>query len=666
MPPPPKFRICSSLVIVAFAALLVGLLDRPAAHAQEDDRDFVDVGLTLEVPDDTATTLHFIEVIVVNNGTRTAYDVEVTVDVESPEDSRFTITDLRGDVIAPVGQMSVDGTSVVWTIPELGPLQREVLTPLVQHEKSSGADTFDNSSDPHEIFGTVTTASFESDRHKGNNTARVWSFKYSTTLNYWIQAAVDYSVDVSVDQPQPSPGDTVNFTITAGRETRHDAASLPPPIDLKVDIELTGGLSHTGTPSFYSSDLDGVQTTALDSAMFQSGVFTIGTGEADDVSVSDSVTLPVAVASDAVVNEQCLTATLTGNPPPGNGRLDDAIANNVAKLCLASAEPIVSGKLDAFTVYPCVGITSSPCDSANDMRVRAVDASGRLWDEGTAVIWVHPNRARIYDGRINSRVLQSVNNAETVSWQTAVAAGESYTNVVRHGVQLSYSRAPFEGHTTAWKRPQYGISARDAQGNTPPPGKVFFRSTSTGNELRKAESPNYQEVPTSLSSSAVTATKFLRYLEFEKLGTYQITWHAAAKRSALHGSEDCLPSNGVNQAFCATETYTFHVGPMADLAVEDGGPNPHVADDQHALTIVAVNNGPGSVGGAQATVSPTGVTEIRVSHGAYDSATGVWDIGELKPRGYYSSRGEPEPTLVLSAAAAGDTASVSIANTENY
>ena len=188
-------------------------------------------GLTLEVPDDTATNLHFIEVIVVNNGTRTAYDVEVVVDVESPEDSRFTITDPRGDVIAPVGQISVDETSVVWTIPELGPLQREVLTPLVQHEKPSGADTFDNTLDPHEIFGTVTTASFESDRHKGNNTARVWSFQYSTRNNYWIQAAVDYSVDVSVDNRYPSPGETVNFTITAGRAPRHIGVARWPSAD---------------------------------------------------------------------------------------------------------------------------------------------------------------------------------------------------------------------------------------------------------------------------------------------------------------------------------------------------------------------------------------------------------------------------------------------------
>ena len=47
------------------------------------------------------------------------------------------------------------------------------------------------------------------------------------------------------------------------------------------------------------------------------------------------------------------------------------------------------------------------------------------------------------------------------------------------------------------------------------------------------------------------------------------------------------------------------------------------------------------------------------------SAAGEWDVGELRIPDYYRSRGEPEPTLVLSASA-GDTADVSIANSENY
>ena len=336
-------------------------------------------------------------------------------------------------------------------------------------------------------------------------------------------------------------------------------------------------------------------------------------------------------------------------------------------------EPFESGQVDAFTVYPCVGITDAPCDSANDIRVRAVDGFGHRFGAGAAVFQVDPLRARIYNGHMNSGVLQSVNDGDTVSWQTAVAASgdglydDSDENVVRHGVQLAYSRSPFGGHEDDWKRPQYGISARDVDGNTPPPGKVFFRSTSSGNELRKAESPDYEEVPTSLSDNAVTAIKFDRFLEFEKLGTYKITWHVAAKRSTAHGSEDCLPdSSNVNQAFCATETYTFHVGPMADLGVEDGGVSPYVATGRNALTVVAVNNGPDEPsGGAQVTGLPTGEEVIHISHGIYNGSTGVWNIAELKVKDYYRSAGETEPTLVLGASA-GDTASVSIASAENH
>ena len=64
---------------------------------------------------------------------------------------------------------------------------------------------------------------------------------------------------------------------------------------------------------------------------YSNGVFNVGTLKTGD-GWTQSVTLPIRVASDAVVNQQCLTATLTGNPPPGTGRYDDDIADNVAKL----------------------------------------------------------------------------------------------------------------------------------------------------------------------------------------------------------------------------------------------------------------------------------------------------------------------------------------------
>ena len=76
----------------------------------------------------------------------------------------------------------------------------------------------------------------------------------NTHNRHSYQVLGNYSVGVSVDNPSPSSGDTINFTITTARE-RPSSESLPdgiiislpaPPIDLKVDIELTDGLSVTG------------------------------------------------------------------------------------------------------------------------------------------------------------------------------------------------------------------------------------------------------------------------------------------------------------------------------------------------------------------------------------------------------------------------------------
>lgn len=226
----------------------------------------------------------------------------------------------------------------------------------------------------------------------------------------------------------------------------------------------------------------------------------------------------------------------------------------------------MSGQVDTFTVYPCVGITDAPCDSTNDVRVRAVDSNGRILAPGTAVFHIDSLKARIYDAKTG----HSVNDGNTVSWQTAVTAGRPYTSGLSSGVELYYSRTPFVSKTTGWGGLSFGIAARDVDGNLPPPGKVFLRSTSSGNEVRKAESPNYEELRTTATS--ISTSRLNYFLEFEKLGTYKFTWNAVAKRSSLHGSENCNPdSNNVNQIFCGSETYTFHVGPMADLAVEDGG-----------------------------------------------------------------------------------------------
>ena len=148
-----------------------------------------------------------------------------------------------------------------------------------------------------------------------------------------------------------------------------------------------------------------------------------------------------------------------------------------------------------------------------------------------------------------------------------------------------------------------------------------------------------------------STTSFASYFEFDKLGTYRADITLGATKSST--------------AYTSNATYTFHVGPIAELEVRDGGARPDVAAGRSALTIVAANNGPDDSLGARVTGLPTGAEVLDISQGSYDGSTGVWNVSELKLRDYYRSRGESEPTLVLSAAA-GDTANVSITNHEKY
>ena len=666
--------------MTAIVAVFVVLAGTFSGERVAGDEDYVDVALFVEPTARGSTSTTDVNIIIANNGSRTAYDVEAVVDLVSPEESLWSGA-VQG---VPVGVLllesipgvATDNTRIRWTVPALKGGQREELVMAVSHVRASGA-TFDNRKYVHEYVGEVTTSSFDSNNK--NNTAQAWSYSISANAGFaaHYQAGGNYTVDVSADNVSPSPGDTVNFTIAADRarltvDLTPNITFDAPPIDLKVDIELTGGLSvdSAGTISYFPT------ANRPASMRYSNGVFNIGTLRTQaDPEGPYSVTLPVTVGSGALT-EQCLTATLTGNPPPGTGPFDDRISDNVAKLCLwdpSSAEPVTSGQLDAFTIYPCVGnITTGPCESGvDDLRVRAAAPDGRLWNEGTAVIHVDPDQGRIYNGHT-----QSVNDGNTVSWQTAVVRGtNTYNRETAHlvdGVQLSISRTPFTGQTANWKRQAYGMSVKNAQGTLtpPPPGKVFFRVPSSGNAPLKAESTNdYKNVRTPGTAGTARTTKIPFFLEFAKLGTYKITWHGSAvtTSSGVNEQRNC-PADYNARAFCGEETLTFHVGPMADLAVRDGGASTHVAADRNALTIVAVNNGRNKAHDARVTGLPRGAQVLSIPKDTtYNSSTGVWDIGELRSNSsdYYASRGEPEPTLVLSAGT-GDSAGVSISNVKNY
>lgn len=652
------------------------------ASAQGGDEEYVDVAMALEFRNDNDPPQNYqvfgpdLTVVVMNHGTITAYDVEVVVDIVYPKNTIALA--LPRDV--PIGRVATErptpagtdshsdgaGYSLRWTIPVLPGLAYEiikvdVITNDFDITQIPNVELFDEDQSPLDFYGAVTTSSF--DLHQGNNTDRIWAGATNTTFGRHAQVEPDYSIlSVSVDERHPSPGDLVSFTFVA------DAAKTVN-INSQVAIGLTDGLAVDVDPDATPArEITTELTKANDfgetpaPVSYNDGVFTIGTRRHNESIGTLTATLPVRVAGDAVVNEECITVTITGNPPPGAGRYYDDPSDNMAELCLGDqpVEPLMNSQVAHFNLYSCVDNTNAPCGSADDVRVRAV-----MTDVPTDVpidVFLEPGRVFIHvpdhANRKYDSSSYSVNAGTKVSWQVPVLwAEDSSTH-------------------TGWTNLSDGFTASGSNGGAPP-GMVHIR-------LFEDPDPAYSLIykltpdtdppwtggdPVGFDPSDLAGLEPLDPfpIEFEKLGTYKLEYTVKFTRATRDGDENCDPdSSDVNQRFCAAETYIFHLGPIAELEVHDGGSSTHVAANRSALTIMAFNNGPDEPsGGARVTGLPTDAEVIHISQGRYDGASGVWNVSELRSRDYYRSAGQPEPILVLGASA-GDTADVRIASVKNY
>ncbi len=267
---------------------------------------------------------------------------------------------------------------------------------------------------------------------------------------------------------------------------------------------------------------------------------------------------------------------------------------------------------------------------------------------------------------MHNNVLQSVNDAATVSWQTATDEphGTLPFNGTRSGVKIAFSRVKFDSaEISNWTRHSgERVVVKGADGGNPP-GSIYIRSSSSGRSLSRMNSANsWTASYNGSTSSAATAAPNSWFAEFEKLGTYVVDYTTRAIHKTNTNPDCDFDGSGTNESFCDTETYTFHVGPIAELEVRDGGASPDATSSQHAFTIVAVNNGPDNAPAARVTVDLQGATvsQTIASRGSYTN--GVWTIGEL-------SVNDPSiaPTLTLITDAPVDTEiTASITNTKDY
>ena len=132
------------------------------------------------------------------------------------------------------------------------------------------------------------------------------------------------------------------------------------------------------------------------------------------------------------------------------------------------------------------------------------------------------------------------------------------------------------------------------------------------------------------------------FFEFSKMGTYRFTYAVEAKHRSGTDADD---TDDVTHS--DTETYTFHVGPIAELEVSDGGARGEARPDQVAFNVRAINHGPDLAPGAEVDIDldlPAGVTVAAhvASDGTYDETNGKWDLGALEPWNDRRVAGRPD------------------------
>ena len=360
--------------------------------------------------------------------------------------------------------------------------------------------------------------------------------------------------------------------------------------------------------------------------------------------------------TDIPLEERCITASVEDSIPPPSPIY--ALGN--LKQCLGDDPPVLfeEGEIDLFYLHPCAGVTpiAYPCrDEDSDSTV----------DNGLElVVW-----ALTRD--------QPVLRRSGVARRDGGSGIHSYIVLRPENVVVRVDPEARVG--TKW----YTGSDEDSDANDAGiiPGVLAHL------DLLGADGKPY-----TFAISDVSPQKRTGSLAIQRMDNTGFTILDADTKTSLgpiNSDLDVLPlvfvfgtlgTNEVNitlggtysgTAYTSTGTYTFHVGPVAELELRDLGPNPAVATTQRAFTIVAVNNGPDTAPAAEVTLTGLNASDYvsyNATEGTFDSSTGVWTIGELKNKDFYQGvYGRNGEVLTITTTAAADTEiTAEIDNTQDY
>ena len=319
------------------------------------------------------------------------------------------------------------------------------------------------------------------------------------------------------------------------------------------------------------------------------------------------------------------------------------------KACLGESQTVALLRSEAvreaaiqLDLYDCVNVTVYPCDSTDTLELVA---SGTLENvEGITYEVLPPDVVLV---GVQDPVGRGQDASTNLVWRTGsiTTTGTAPAGVLP-GVLASLS-LPSPDYSA------YNFSIADATPGGKPGSFRIVNRQNVGDTILDIDTK------TTHGPISTTATWIPVLIEFGALGTYAVD----ISISATDQSD--------STEYTATGTYTFHVGPIAELEVRDSGPAPGAAVDQCAFTLSARNNGPDHALDTEVAITlPVGVTVAGYipSEGTYSN--GRWNLGALRHTDYRRSQGKPAAatlTLILEGAGAADaTATATIANVKDY
>lgn len=631
-------KLLISLFILVFVATLAAATN--TSHAQSPQPLF---DLSLEPFTHGNFALRVTNNLVAGHPGATARNVQVKI---TPPPTAHTFP-IRG----------LDRSTGVWTIAELPPGGVEEL------DLSANFDFFgDPPTDVSDISRQVRAEIIHSEpgellKYRSNNAVERWWSRHTyvyggSNQDEWHINKGDAAVFGHVLRNQfPKPGEQATFRIVAENANHGSGFTIGSftrnlQSDVEVRIELTEGLR-------FPQGIQAPGDTSFNPAtgIWEVGDFTKNFEVISELRGEETFDLPILVtAANIPLEERCLTATVV-NAEPAFELDPEKRENDVATICLGKQprQVLRDGEVDLFYFHNCVSEPIGLCATGDHLKLLAKRGREYLAAD-SAIVQVRDPSSRLVDNNANS-----VNMNGSVSWRTRKG--------IFGDVAIMDTLKEFDSVYKTFSR-TLSLSGWNGSGA---PGKVNYRIDSNGFAWFKLPSEIVNRTTTPRNKS--TFSRLPTFLEFERLGTYVLTYDML-----LTLTDDTTRQDSA--------TYTFHVGPISELAVWDGGASPLAGAGERAYTIMAANHGPDTAPAVEVTLTgvPQGsravlteeAGEFRLGDCDADGlCPATWDVGRMVPAtdGGVRASGRPEfPTLTLIAPAGAPAANITttIGNTEDY